>query len=171
MPAGYGIGDHRFFVINFAESNVIGISQQKVVRPTSRCLNTKIPRVAAEYARILEVEEKVLAHRLIERMGAAHQKSNSKASAIKRLNKLDKELGQYMRHAERKCCKIVGSYPIFSRSIPVDSSDASLSIPAQVSRRADKEQRQSQTCCSAMSNHGRHVTTHQGNLSLPQGMC
>jgi len=48
MPAGYGIGDHRLFVIDFAESDVIEISQQKVVRPTSRRLNTKIPRVAAE---------------------------------------------------------------------------------------------------------------------------
>ena len=48
MPAGYGIGDHRLFVIDFAESDVIVISQQKVVRPTSRRLNTKIPRVAAE---------------------------------------------------------------------------------------------------------------------------
>ncbi len=64
MPAGYGIGDHRLFVINFAESDKIGISHQKVVRPTSWHLNTKIPRVAAGYARILG--EKVLAHRLIE---------------------------------------------------------------------------------------------------------
>jgi hypothetical protein len=104
MPAGYGIDNHCLFVFGFAESDEIGISRQKVVRPTSRCLNTKIPRVAAEYARILE--EKVLAHRLIERMGTAHQKSKSKALAIKRLNKLDKELGQYMRYAERKCRKI-----------------------------------------------------------------
>jgi hypothetical protein len=104
MPAGYGIGDHRLFVIDFAELDVIGISRQKVVQPTSRRLNTKIPRVAAEYARILE--EKVLAHRLIERMGAAHRRSKSKASAIKRLNKVDKELGQYMRYAEKKCRKI-----------------------------------------------------------------
>jgi len=71
LPAGYGICDHHLFVIDFAESDVIGISRQKVVRPTSRRLNTKIPRVAAEYARILE--EKVLAHRLIEQMGAAHR--------------------------------------------------------------------------------------------------
>jgi hypothetical protein len=74
MPAGYGIGNHHLFVINFAESDVIGISHRKVVRPTSWRLNTKIPRVAAEYARILE--EKVLTHRLIERMGRAHQKAN-----------------------------------------------------------------------------------------------
>jgi len=65
----------------------------------------------------------------------------------------------------------VGSYTILARSISVDSPDASLSIPAQVSRRADNEQRQSQTCCTAMPNHGRHVPIHQGNLSPPQGMC
>ncbi len=92
------------FVINFAESDVIGIFRQKVARPTSRRLNTKIPRVAAEYARILE--EKVLAHRLIERMGRAHRKSKSRALARRHLNKLDMEIGQYMRYAERKCCKI-----------------------------------------------------------------
>jgi hypothetical protein len=39
-------------------------------------------------------------------MGAAHRKSKTKASAIKRLNKVDKELGEYMRYAERKCRKI-----------------------------------------------------------------
>ena len=65
MPAGYGIGDHRLFVIDFAEADVMGISRQKVVWPTSRHLNTTISIVAAEYARILE--EKILVHRLIKR--------------------------------------------------------------------------------------------------------
>ena len=104
MSASYGIGDHPLFVIDFTESDVIEISQQKVIRPTSRRLNTKIPRVTADYTRILE--EKVLFHRLIEQMGTAHQKSVSKESAIKRLNKLDKELGQYMRYVKKKCHKI-----------------------------------------------------------------
>ncbi len=36
MPAGYGIGDHHLFVVDFSEADVIGISRQKVVRPTSR---------------------------------------------------------------------------------------------------------------------------------------
>ena len=115
MPAGYGIGNHRLFVTDFAESDVIGISQQKVIRPTSWRLNTKIPRVVADYPRILE--EKVLAHRLIEQMGTAHQKSKSKESAKKGLNKLDKELGQYMCYAERKCCKIKsGCIPFSSKA-------------------------------------------------------
>ncbi len=35
MPAGYGIGDHHLFVVDFSEEDVIGISHQKVVRLTS----------------------------------------------------------------------------------------------------------------------------------------
>jgi hypothetical protein len=104
MPAGYGIEDHHFFVIDFSAADMIGISCQKVARPTSRRPNTKIPRVAAAYARILE--DKVLCHQLIKRMGAVHQKSKSRALARRCLNKLDKELGQYMHYAEKNCCKI-----------------------------------------------------------------
>jgi hypothetical protein len=79
MPAGYQIGDHHLFVINLTATDMIGISRQKVARPTSRQLNTKIPRVAAAYAKILE--GKVLSHQLIERMGAAYWKSKSRALA------------------------------------------------------------------------------------------
>jgi hypothetical protein len=104
MPAGYGIGDHHLFVINFSAADMIGIFCQKVACPMSWQLNTKIPRVAAAYARILE--GRVLSHQLIERMGAGHWKSKSRASARRCLNKLDKKLGQYMRYAEKECCKI-----------------------------------------------------------------
>ncbi len=112
MPAGYGIGDHRLFVIDFSVADMIGISHQKVARPTSWLLNTKIPRVAVAYARILE--GKVLSHQLIERMGAVHQKSKSRALARRHLNKLDKELGQYMRYAEKKRHKIKSGWIPFS---------------------------------------------------------
>ncbi len=104
MPAGYGIGDHRLFVINFLMMDIIGKSPPRIVRPASRRPNTKIPRVVAEYARILE--KRILKHRLIERMGAAHTSSKSRRKVAKRLNRLDDELGQYMCHAEKKCRKI-----------------------------------------------------------------
>ncbi len=70
------------------------------MRPASRRLNTKIPRVVAEYARILE--KKILKHRLIKRMGTAHTSNKSRRKVAKHLNQLDDELGQYMRHAEKK---------------------------------------------------------------------
>jgi hypothetical protein len=47
-------------------------------------------------------------------MGAAHQKSKSRALARRHLNKLDKELGQYMRYAEKRCCKIKSGWISFS---------------------------------------------------------
>jgi hypothetical protein len=104
MPAGYGIGNRQLFVIDFSMMDIIGNSPPKIVRPKSRCLNTKIPRVAAEYAWILE--NKILKHRLIERTGIAHTNSRSRRKAAKCLNQLDDEFGYYMRHAEKKCRKI-----------------------------------------------------------------
>jgi hypothetical protein len=105
MPVGYGIGDHRLFVINFASSNIIGNTAPKVVRAASQQLNTKIPRAAAEYAKILE--EEIIQHRLIKRVGKAHTKFRYKCSTLTwQLNKLDKELSQYMWYANKKCRKI-----------------------------------------------------------------
>ncbi len=60
--------------------------------------------MAKEYVRILE--EKVIRHRLIERMRAAHTSSKSCQKLTKHINRIDSELGQYMRHAEMKCQKI-----------------------------------------------------------------
>ncbi len=103
MPAGYGIRDHRLFVINFASQDIIGDLAPKVVRPASRRLNTKIPRAAEKYAELLE--QKIAKHRLIERLGGANSKIRSKRSLTRSLNQLDKKLGQYMRYAENSAAK------------------------------------------------------------------
>jgi hypothetical protein len=60
--------------------------------------------VAATYSWLLE--EKIIKHRLIELVGEAHSKSRSRRSLERRLNRLDKELGTYMRFAEKHCRKI-----------------------------------------------------------------
>jgi hypothetical protein len=60
MPAGYGIGDHRMFIIDFASGDIVGNTPPKIVRPASQRLNTKIPRTASEYAKLLE--EKIIQH-------------------------------------------------------------------------------------------------------------
>jgi hypothetical protein len=46
MPAGFGIRDHRLFVIDFAMQDLVGVHPPKIVRPASRHLNTKLPGVA-----------------------------------------------------------------------------------------------------------------------------
>ncbi len=104
MPAGYGIGDHRLFVINFASKDIIGTNPPKIICPASRRLNTKLPHVAAEYSRLLE--EKIIGHCLMKRVGKAHVSSRSRWTFTRHLNCLDKDLGDYMRYAKKNCRKI-----------------------------------------------------------------
>ena len=42
MPVGYGVGDHRLFVVDFSTRSVVGKVPKTVVRPSSRRLNTRI---------------------------------------------------------------------------------------------------------------------------------
>jgi hypothetical protein len=48
----------------------------------------------------------VIKHRLIECMDKAHTSWGSREEATLRINKIDKEFGEYMQHAERKCWRI-----------------------------------------------------------------
>ncbi len=85
MPAGYGIGDDRLFVIDFASNDIIGMTSPKVVCLASRRLNTKLPCVPVEYSRLLE--EMVIKHCLIECIGKAHASSRPRQSFTRCLNR------------------------------------------------------------------------------------
>ncbi len=65
MPAGFGVGNHRLFVIDFVTTDIVGEAPPKVVWPASRCLNTKLPGVPEAYCNMLEKE--IIKHRLIKR--------------------------------------------------------------------------------------------------------
>ena len=97
-------------------ANIIGSTPPKVVWPASRLLNTKLPCMAAEYSRLLE--EQIIKHHLIERVGKAHTKRRLRRSLTRRLNWLDKELGIYMRFTEKHCRKIkAGRIPFSLESL------------------------------------------------------
>ena len=49
MPAGFGVGDHRLFVVDFLTSSLVGMSPPRIVRAGARHLNTKILGTASEY--------------------------------------------------------------------------------------------------------------------------
>ena len=49
MPVGFGVGDHRLFVIDFATTTLVGSPTTTVVRPALRKLNTKIHGCADRY--------------------------------------------------------------------------------------------------------------------------
>ncbi len=54
MPFGYGIGDHRMFVLDITMESLVGKNPTKVVRPASRWLNSKLPRCGEAYNKSLE---------------------------------------------------------------------------------------------------------------------
>ena len=87
MPAGYGIGDHRLFVLDFLTSSLIGKYPPKIVRATERRLNTNIP--SSELYYINRLEQLITKHKIVERFGQAHKNSTSKASLKIKLDKID----------------------------------------------------------------------------------
>ena len=101
MPVRYGIGDHRLFVINFLATDLIGFSQQRAVRATSRRLNTKIPGAATKYNATLETL--ILQHNMIQKIGKAYTNGGTRAEVEERARKADRELGDYMSHTEKHC--------------------------------------------------------------------
>jgi hypothetical protein len=105
MSAGYGIGDHQIFVINFASCDIIGNTAPKVIRAASRRLNTKAPRAMADYAKNSKRENHSTQANQ-EGWQSPHQVQVQTLHPHRQLNKLDKKLGQYMWYAEKKCHKI-----------------------------------------------------------------
>ena len=49
MPAGYGVGNHRLFVVDFKTTSPIGATPPKIVRAAARKLNTNIPQAAEKH--------------------------------------------------------------------------------------------------------------------------
>jgi hypothetical protein len=60
MPVGFGIGDHRLFVVDVLTASLVGSEPICIVRPHARRLNTKIPGVLKAYNE--ELERQVLLH-------------------------------------------------------------------------------------------------------------
>jgi hypothetical protein len=104
MPAGYRIGDHCLFVIDFMASLLIGTSPKRIVRPQTRRLNCKILGAVEQYNKRLE--EKILRHRLIEQLGQVHVSDIPQWEKKQQLDKIDAEGRNYMKNSEKRCWKI-----------------------------------------------------------------
>ena len=89
MPAGYGIGDHRAFVLDFLKSSLVGQTPPKIVRAAARRLNTAVPRAASNY--VGRLEDLIVDHKLIERVGKAHGSFKSKEELKWELDSIDAE--------------------------------------------------------------------------------
>ncbi len=104
LPASYGIGDHHLFVIDFMASLLIGTSPKRIVQPQARQLNCKIPGAVEQYNKRLE--EKILCHRLIKRLGQVHVSDIPRWEKKQQLDKIDAEGRNYMENLEKRCKKI-----------------------------------------------------------------
>jgi exonuclease III len=88
MPAGFGVGDHRLFVVDIQASSMIGTNPPKIVRATSRRLSNKLPHVTEWYNRALE--KLIVEHRLNSRM--LEISANPDSEQVRRgMNGIDKE--------------------------------------------------------------------------------
>ena len=64
MPVGYGVGDHRLFIIDFLKSCLVGASPLSIVRSAVRRLNLRIPAAGEDYSD--RFEHLVIEHKLNE---------------------------------------------------------------------------------------------------------
>ena len=103
MPVGYGIGDHRLFVVDFLTRSLLGATPPKVLLPAARRLNTRIPGCAERYTASLQPN--LERHRLVDRLHIANGIEDG-AEAQRQMDAIDEDDNQYRRHAEAKCRNI-----------------------------------------------------------------
>ena len=101
---GYGVGDHRAFILDITTRSLVGHNPQPIKRPTARRLNTRIPGCADTYNFILE--KQVTQHRIITQLNAIHQQGRSTDQIQQKLDTIDKKLAQLMHHVEKNCQKM-----------------------------------------------------------------
>jgi hypothetical protein len=104
MPFGFGVGDHRAFILDIPLELLVGVNPVKIVRPVSRCLNSRLPKCGKVYVENLEAN--ISHHRLLERLYDTHIGKYSTEETAKRVIIIDEEGKAYMRHAEKICRKI-----------------------------------------------------------------
>jgi hypothetical protein len=104
MPAGFGVGTHRMFIIDFQESSMAGAAPFRVQHFTSRWLNTKVSSGAIQKY-IERLEANIAKHHLIKKLGNLHTGQYERRFQWE-LNKLDRQSRDFMLNAEKKCCRI-----------------------------------------------------------------
>ncbi len=91
------------FVIDMLMESIVGLEPQRIVRPKAKQLNSKIPTATAYRERL---ECLFLRRHILDRLGRAHEESTDNMEAEARINVIDREGGQYMMNAEKKCQKL-----------------------------------------------------------------
>ncbi len=104
MPFGYGVGNHRAFILNIPIKSLVGVDPVKIVQPAGWQLNSQLPGSSKLY--IDSLEAIYLCHRLLERLYYAHTGTFSEKERTRRVIIINKEGKAYMQQAEKICRKI-----------------------------------------------------------------
>jgi hypothetical protein len=105
MPAGYGVGDHRMFVIDFQAESIVGATPFRIQRYTTRRLNTKVSSGATKKY-VERLEKNIRQHLLLEKLNELRGRDYNRKSIQRKLNKIDKQSKELMLNAEKKCRRI-----------------------------------------------------------------
>ena len=105
MPAGYGVGDHRMFVIDFQAESIVGATPFRIQRYTTRRLNTKVSSGATKKY-VERLEKNIRQHLLLEKLNELSGRDYNRKSIQRKLNKIDKQSKELMLNAEKKCRRI-----------------------------------------------------------------
>jgi hypothetical protein len=103
MPFGYGLGNHREFVVNIPIESLVGINPVKIVCFAGRRLNSRLPGCSKVYINSFELN--IIRHRLLKKLHDAHTGTYLDSERARGVIKIGKEGKTYMRHAEKICQK------------------------------------------------------------------
>lgn len=102
MLCGYGVGDHRLFVVDVTLNSLIGETPRKVVHPAACRLNTRLPHVLKSCNATLKTPFKC--HCILEKMELiARNKLLSQRKMKAAFNRLEMKSAMYTRAAEKRC--------------------------------------------------------------------
>jgi hypothetical protein len=104
MLFGYGIGDHRTFILDIPIESLVGVDPVKIVWPVGRRLNSRLPGCSQLY--INSLKRNITRHQLLERLFEAHTGNYSDEERAHRVTIIEKEGKAYMWRAEKICRKI-----------------------------------------------------------------
>jgi hypothetical protein len=109
MPFGYGIGNHRAFILNVPIESLVGVNPVKIVWPAGQHSNSPLPGCSKSY--IESLESNIIKHCLLEQLHDVHTSVYSVKERARKVIIIDEEGKAYMRRAEKiyrkiKCCRI-----------------------------------------------------------------
>ncbi len=117
FPHWYGVGDHRVMVLELTAKSLFGGNYPSIASPGARRLNFRIRQTKLKYCKHLQ--ELVNKHNLQSRLEAIQRPpTDLLVSRLHHLhNKLDNELGDYMRSAEKSCTKYKNDHIDYSPTV------------------------------------------------------